>query len=832
MIIPLSGSNQIVDVTASGIRVTIKRRKTTSLSSDVLLQQSSKVEVWGKIEKLSIGGNECVLISRNYAFEETTPLFFEQSDYIVNARSMKGVPLHFEHTYKHIREAITPADDDEPDRLSGVINFGNDVGYSNLVFFDDLGNRLLLEIEVFPSKLSYKDDYVSIRNDINEMVEAAAIDFINSTYSLGKISSTRNDVPAIFFTLISQLFDKYYKATKVIMQMPNHKLLKEHTVVPNHKLKQIDSKTVLWLSKHPEQIRRIDGKNPVNSALGVQKKITYDTVENRLVKFMLTTTVKRLLKFKRMYVSSFKDPEKSVDNEVLGRIEEMVARINEQLKNPVFSEVSRLKSINTMSLVFQMALGYRDLYRYFQLIQRGISFSGEVYSFSVKETSTLYEYWCFIKLVNIMKKRYALLDDSKDIIKANRNGITVTLTKDRRSEVRFLDTNTGDTFELVYNPGEYPSDTVKQMPDNVLKLSKQRGIYGKSSAFQYVFDAKYKVEMNPDEHYPDKEKKPGPKVTDINTMHRYRDAIVARDGNFSEKLMFGAYVLFPYPNDEDEYRTHQFYKSIESVNIGGVPFLPGKTKIAEELLTKLVGESDASAFERIILPKGVEERLKKVDWTREDVLVGSLSSVEQWNECLSQNYYYVPANSFSGGYHQVDFIAVYQSKNLFGEDAGILYYGEVVETSLVMRKEINKLGGRTRPDAKCYKFAIREWKRLNQKIEFEKAWVYRPRYSNSFLLHNSISTFELFNIRSEADYRLVYELHRIQENAKVQDNPKELFVKINDSVSIYNDESYIRVYDSGKEVFRKPTDEFRNSPSIVFEEIRQCINGEKSVGEL
>ena len=196
MILPLSGSNQIVDVTASEIRVTIKRRKTTSLSSDALLQQSSKVEVWGELERLSIGGNECILENSNYAFEETSPLFFEQSDYIVTARSMKGAPLHFDHADKYIREAIAPGDDDEPDRLSGVINFGNEVGYSNLIFFDDFGNRILLEIEVFPSKLSYKDDYESIRNDINEMVEAAAIDFINSTYSLGTISSTRNDVPA------------------------------------------------------------------------------------------------------------------------------------------------------------------------------------------------------------------------------------------------------------------------------------------------------------------------------------------------------------------------------------------------------------------------------------------------------------------------------------------------------------------------------------------------------------------------------------------------------------------------------------------------------------
>jgi len=201
MILPLSGSNRIVEVTASDIKVTIKRRKTTSLFSDALLGQKSKVEVWGNIEKLIVCGCECTPINKNYSQEETVPLFFEQEDYIISALSLKGEPLHFEHADKYIREAITPVDDDEPNCLSGVINFGNNVGYSNLYFYDDLGNRLLIEIEVFPSKLSYKEDYESIRNDINEMVESAAIDFIKSTYSLGTISSTRNDVPAIFFTL-------------------------------------------------------------------------------------------------------------------------------------------------------------------------------------------------------------------------------------------------------------------------------------------------------------------------------------------------------------------------------------------------------------------------------------------------------------------------------------------------------------------------------------------------------------------------------------------------------------------------------------------------------
>ena len=158
-----------------------------------------------------------------------------------------------------------------------------------------------------------------------------------------------------------------------------------------------------------------------------------------------------------------------------------------------------------------------------------------------------------------------------------------------------------------------------------------------------------------------------------------------------------------------------------------------------------------------------------------------------------------------------------------------MYYGEVLEVSVLPRMEINNLGGRTHPNAKCYRFTIKEWKKLSSKIGFERDWVYRPRYSNSFLLHNSKSTFELFNIRSEADYRLVYELRRIQDNLKVQDNAKELFVKIDGSISVYNDDSFIRVYDSGKERLIKSTEDFIKMPSVVFEYIKKCIVENKKI---
>ena len=75
-------------------------------------------------------------------------------------------------------------------------------------------------------------------------------------------------------------------------------------------------------------------------------------------------------------------------------------------------------------------------------------------------------------------------------------------------------------------------------------------------------------------------------------MHRYRDAIVydmSRGGDKKDipgpydRTMFGAYVLFPY-SDEEKYKEHDFYKSIGTVNIGGLPFLPSATNMVRDFL--------------------------------------------------------------------------------------------------------------------------------------------------------------------------------------------------------------------------------------------------------
>ena len=346
----------------------------------------------------------------------------------------------------------------------------------------------------------------------------------------------------------------------------------------------------------------------VERALAVKKHVTYDTKENCLTKYMLQSTVKRLEYFKRQYLKLSRD----TDLAVVDQIDIMINSIQRRYNTGFLKEVEAAPAKSGMSLVFSMAPGYRDLYRCYLLLQHGLSVTGSVFNVSVKDLAVLYEYWCFIKLNSLMKARYELL--SQDIIKVSSNGLFVSLIKGQRSRVRYRNPENGEVITLSYNPKEVSGVTVPQKPDNVLSLKKK----GAQVDYEYVFDAKYKI--NPameGSTYQKMYKTPGPQEDDINTMHRYRDAIVYQsDASPFERTMFGAYVLFPYKSQE-EYRNHHFYQSIEQVNIGGLPFLPSTTELVTEMLDELISDSPESAFERATLPTGIEDRLVKVDWTIE-----------------------------------------------------------------------------------------------------------------------------------------------------------------------------------------------------------------------
>jgi len=820
-LLPTGSDTKIFEVKTEKVHVIMKGKK---LQSPFFYQSGSKdstiIFSGDGIQEIRLKNyNDTSVFSNSHTQYSigfyTAPLFYEQNDYEIIIKGIDDVKVGFWHENYLVRNKIEPISEND-NILTGIINFDNNIGYSDLIITADGIKSLVIRIEVFPSKISYKDDYKNIIKDINNEVYSVVFDFLKKTYKTLKLGDKINYTPAIFFTIIRNIFEDFLKATDMIIRNPHHILATEHEVLSAHKVKRIDSKTIKWIGKHPENVIATNIGVYASKAMAIKKHVIFNTIENHFTKFILLSTIKRITDFINRYII-----ENNTDISIIDEANQMIDEIKKRVYHSFLNNVDNYKPTQSMSLVFGMAPGYRNLYKYYLMLLKSLAVNGEIFKLSTKDIALLYEYWCFIKLNSLLKKSCKLV--SPDIIKVDSGGITVSLAKGKKSEVRYVNPKTSEKIVLTYNPGEISTQTVSQKPDNVLALEKT----GSDIPYKYIFDAKYRIDpATPGTGYPDS--KPGPRVEDINAMHRYRDSIVFENDTPSryafEKSMFGAYVLFPYAN-EKEYTDHKFYRSIETVNIGGLPFLPGATSLVEKLLTELMMDSKESAFERTTLPRGIERMLAKVDWTVKDMLVGALSNKIQLEFNLNKKFYHVPAKFISEDNLPIRYIALYQSNNIFKNESGIRYYGTVIRTYICRRKDIPIPMTRNNPNELYYRFDVKSWKKLPVPIKVCEEGVIRPKFTNMFLFQNCRDSYELFNIHSEEQYRLLQELKRISSDTAVNNDEHKPGFRLNDKISINLLNGDIIVCTSaGKIINKTPVAEFIRRPRYTFNKIKEAIN--------
>ncbi len=809
-----TGSNELIYIETSLLALTIKGNEKSSFPVEHSDSESViKVACDDSFDLLLSGLSAVPSFEINHyshlAEYYTAPIFFEQQRYELIIEAEEGHTVSFWHDSYNVRSKISHVGRTST-LLTGIINFGNDIGLSDLVILVDGQRYLKLTIEVFPSKISYKEDYQAIVTDVTAEIYNLVFDFLKKTYDSFDISNKQQASMVEFFAILKKIYDEMMVAADMVLRNPHHQLQTEYKVLPFHKVKRIDNKSLRWMEQHPQNIIRSDSGVKADKALAVKKYVTYDTKENRLTKYMLERTAQRLAQFRNLYCKL----DRREDEKVLEHIDGMINGIHRRCNTGFMKNVDSAVAKTGMSLVFSMAPGYRALYKSYLLLQHGLSLTGNVFDLSVKDLAILYEYWCFIKLNSIMRSKYKLV--SQDVIKVDGSGLYVSLKKGANSRVKYINPENGEQIVLSYNPKEIAAPTVAQRPDNVLSLKKE----GAGVEYEYVFDAKYRI--NPaypgTDYYKTISHNPGPEIGDINTMHRYRDAIVySKNASPYQRIMFGAYILFPY-NNEQEYKGHRFYKSIDQVNIGGLPFLPSATELVTEMLSELIAESPEAAFSRATLPAGIEEKLAKIDWNRRDVLIGTLRNREQLDICLGKRFYLVPKRRISEQNMPIRYVAIYQTKAKFGAEARIEYYGEVVSTRLVKRSEITEIPKDSNEE--YYRFEISEWKRLPNPI-VPKEVGFPIEFTNLFLLQHSSQIPELL-IRSEEEYRFFTELKRRTDPAIINGESTQLVFEVSGSRVVFRDGD-IEVYRDGKLISTSSIREFSRMPHTVFRTIIKRI---------
>lgn len=114
-------------------------------------------------------------------------------------------------------------------------------------------------------------------------------------------------------------------------------------------------------------------------------------------------------------------------------------------------------------------------------------------------------------------------------------------------------------------------------------------------------------------------------------------------------------------------------------------------------------------------------------------------------------------------------VAIYQSKDLFGNEAGIEYYGEVISLEKVKRREIIEIPRDS--DQLYYRLNVREWRRLDRRIEAKEYGIRTIKYTNDFLLKHSTQVPEL-QLKTEEEYRFLTELKRVVSYAALINDAK------------------------------------------------------------
>jgi len=255
------------------------------------------------------------------------------------------------------------------------------------------------------------------------------------------------------------------------------------------------------------------------------------------------------------------------------------------------------------------------------------------------------------------------------------------------------------------------------------------------------------------------------------------------------------------------------------VRLEVLPFLiNSKRKISSK-------KSDEKDTKLITIPSDIENKLSYVDWSLNDVLVGSLGSVNQLNDNIKRNYYYVPAKHLDNKSLFIRYIALFQSATMFQKQSGIRYYGEVTHMRRVKRKDINFPLRTNNGDEWYYAFRIKEWKELKETISIKNEIVLKPKYTNLFLLQNCTYSYEIFNIHSTEEYLLNYALKTILDKTILKPDTQTKYIyHINDDKSISAQKDYFNITNTNAEnpfVMHLKISDFSRNPKICLNKVKE-----------
>ena len=602
------------------------------------------------------------------------PVFFENKDYFFEIDLKEDVTDAYVHSrLREVKENFLQRRNGSV--VSGVLNFGNELGHSELVVRykrNDEPSEFRLGFEVFSTKLDQQSDLKRILSDIEREYPLLVLDVMRKTYSNFRAGSgARSDL--VWWQVFAGIYEDFITAARFILNKPHSRLVKQERWERADRLKHISTRLEEELADWSYM--------PEHRYHNTHRSLSLDTAENRFFKYAVQQVAQRYSRIKDVIVCTYGKDLTPEYHEELAAVER---RLGSLRNHPMFRAVSGFAGLRQESLLLQRATGYSTVYRNWIMLQRGFSLLEDMQRMETKNIADLYQIWCFLEMKNIVNDVLGReRPDEVTLGLVREQGLVLQLAQGAGSRLGY-ELDDGEVLELYheFNIGpqyDLKSFTGPQRPDIALRI--RRRDLSEDYMLTYLFDAKYRLASDELEGAPDT-----PPPDALNQMHRYRDAIYYLEKNSGarpQKEVIGGYILFPGEGLPEQVRSLPYYKAIEQVNIGAFPLRPGDSsqrELLKEHLRNIIIKPTANLLSDVKPQKGM-----RYEPTDPIVLIGVAKSGAQ-EEYLVQgdaNIYHT-GTSFPGLF--ADPAMKYFAPHVSGK--GVCCYFEILGYEVKKRSDI------------------------------------------------------------------------------------------------------------------------------------------------
>jgi hypothetical protein len=455
-----------------------------------------------------------------------------------------------------------------------------------------------IELEIQSIKSTYREDYRYMLECITEKCTDLILQ-ANSPVSHTFITDFESDSQTLYqrFAFVKSIItsQEFKEAIQRIILNPTTKWIEQVELTDARKIKRFRNEEIKQLLNSNNKFKLSKG-HPLNSkgidAIATKiysnkKQESIDTSENRFIKHALETFLKFCMDIKN---------KANAESRLINEASNVIFELENHLQHSIFKEIGRPTSLKLNSPILQRKEGYREVLKVwlmFDLAAKLIWKGGEdIYKGGKKDIATLYEYWLFFTLLDLLNNLFKLEQkDIDELIEETDNGLGLRLkqgeftalsgvyeSEKRKLKIKFNYNRTFKGKKVFPNSGSW---TANMRPDYTLSIWPD-GISEETAESQELivhihFDAKYKIanltqiinqsEFADNDSELNNEKQENLKGIykngDLLKMHAYKDAI-RRTG--------GAYILYP---GDTPYDSRGFREVIPG--LGAFPIKPSRT---------------------------------------------------------------------------------------------------------------------------------------------------------------------------------------------------------------------------------------------------------------